>query len=109
MDANPHLLRRGDFVIGASRELAEQKRELEGFLFERVYRHPRLLEVRSQAQERLRTMFDGYLRRPELMPVKFQRRRRQAGLRRSVAEYLAGMTDRFCRQRHAELCGPAAE
>jgi dGTPase len=89
-------VRQLDFRIGPPPELAEQKRELERFLYERVYRHPRLVAVRTLSQERLRTMYEGYLRRPELLPPHFQLRVPLVGLERTAGEYLAGMTDRFC-------------
>jgi dGTPase len=41
-------------------------------------------------------MFEGYQRRPELLPAGFQQRAATRGLPRSVGDYLAGMTDRFC-------------
>jgi dGTPase len=62
------------FHVGPSRELAEQKQELEQFLYDRVYRHERLIAVRSQAQERIKVMFCGYLSRPELIPPHHRRR-----------------------------------
>jgi dGTPase len=85
-----------NFRMGAPPDLAEQKRELERFLYERVYRHPRLVAVRTQAQQRLRAMYDGYLRCPDLLPPHFQKRIPLVGLERTAGEYLAGMTDRFC-------------
>ena len=88
--------RRLDFRLGPPPELAEQKRELERFLYERVYRHPRLVAVRTQAQQRLRAMYEGYLRHPELLPPHFEKRVPLVGLERTAGEYLAGMTDRFC-------------
>lgn len=88
--------RRADFSIGVGPEHQVPKRELEEFLYLRVYRHPKLAVARLAAQERLRRMFEGYVARPELMPEKFQTRGAQVGLARSVGDYLAGMTDRFC-------------
>jgi dGTPase len=90
--------RRSEFMVGPSRELTERKTELEAFLYRSVYRHPQLVEVRHRAQQRLKTMFDGYLQRRDLLPEKFRRRRNRLGLRRCVGDYLAGMTDRFCDQ-----------
>ena len=46
-------VRRSAVRIVASRELSDQKRELENFLYERVYRHPRLVAVRGEAPSRL--------------------------------------------------------
>ena len=89
-------VRQLDFRLGPPPELAEQKRELERFLYERVYRHPRLVAVRTQAQQRLRAMYEGYLRHPELLPPHFEKRVPLVGLERTAGEYLAGMTDRFC-------------
>ena len=93
-------VRRSQAVIGPSQELAERKQALEALLYERVYRHPRLLEVRTYAQQRLKTMFHGYLDRLELLPPAFRERARRFGAPRSVGEYLAGMTDRFCDQQY---------
>jgi dGTPase len=84
------------FRIAPSDELAARKSELEAVLYERVYRHPRLTAVRVKAQQRLRAMFDGYVRRADLLPEKFQTHAGTVGLTRSVGDYLAGMTDRFC-------------
>jgi dGTPase len=54
------------------------------------------VQVRRAAQQRLRTMFQGYLTRPELLPERFQQRAEIVGLRRAVGDYLSGMTDRYC-------------
>jgi dGTPase len=48
-------------------------------------------------------MFAGYVARPELLPKSFLARAEQTGLRRSVGDYLAGMTDRYAQQEHARL------
>lgn len=85
-----------DVTVKPSPELLREKEELESFLYERVYRHPRLLEVRSESQDRLKRMFEGFVAHPEWLPARVQTRIDQVGLPRTVGEYLAGMTDRFC-------------
>lgn len=90
--------RRSGYRVAPSHELTEQKAELESFLYQRVYRHPRLIQVRRQAQDRLRAMFLGYCRRPALLPPEFRARAELVGIRRTVGQYLAGMTDRYCVQ-----------
>lgn len=87
---------RATFKIDFSLELAEQKRELERFLYQRVYRHERIIKVREHAQERLKTIFDGLVAHPSLLPERYRRRAQDVGLERAVGDYLAGMTDRFC-------------
>lgn len=87
--------RQAPTIVRATRELAEQKRELERFLFDRVYRHPDVMRLRDEAQASLKTMFHGYVARPELMPERFQERARIHGPERAAGDYLAGMTDRY--------------
>lgn len=89
-------VRRSAARIGISRELAQQKRELEKFLYERVYRHERLIAVRAAAQLRLRELFNYLLERPDLLPPHYRSRPERTSLPQSVGYYLAGMTDRFC-------------
>lgn len=95
---------RSDFLIQHPDELAEQKKELETFLYRNVYRHPDLIEVRQKAQQRLKEMFARYCERPELIPEKYQPRFKLVGVRRTAIEYIAGMTDHFCEQTWAEIC-----
>lgn len=85
-----------DFLIGPSPELAEQKAELEAFLYEHVYRHPKLIEVRSQAQDRIRIMYEGFVRQPDRMAAKYRSRADVVGVRRAAIEFIAGMTDHYC-------------
>lgn len=93
-----------DFLIEHPAELAEQKRELEAFLYRNVYRHPDLIEVRQSAQQRLREMFAKYCERPDLIPEKYQPRCQKVGAPRMAVEYIAGMTDHFCEQTWARIC-----
>jgi len=97
---NAEEARRSDYRIGPSVRLAGQKAELEAFLFERVYRHPKLVEIRSLAQNRLRVTFAGYCRRPALLPARFRDRAETVGIARAVGDYLAGMTDHYCERQY---------
>jgi dGTPase len=92
--------RRSNYRVQPSPGLAEQKAELESFLYTRVYRHPDLVEMRSRAREQLHAMFLGYCRRPALLPRRFQDRAEAIGIAQSVGDYLAGMTDRYCEQQY---------
>jgi dGTPase len=102
-DLSAQEARRSAARIGISRELAQQKRELEKLLYEQVYRHPRLIEVRKGAQNRLRELFQHLETRPELLPQHFQTRAAKLGLPRAIGDYLAGMTDRFCDRQYRQL------
>ena len=84
---------------------ARGKRELERFLFERVYRSEAVMAVREPAQERLSQLFAWLVERPDAMPAGFLVRASHHGVRRTVADYIAGMTDRFLEREHARRCG----
>jgi dGTPase len=101
--ASPEAVRAAPIVMVASEELTAQKHDLERFLRERVYRHPNVLAHRQSAQAALETMFNGYLAKPELLPQRFGRRAERSGLRRTVGDYLAGMTDRYARREYERL------
>jgi dGTPase len=100
---SPLAAREAGPIVAASQELAEQKHHLEVFLRQRVYRHPDVLAHRQTAQARLRTMFAGYVAQPQLLPEGFRGRAGKTGLRRSVGDYLAGMTDRFAQREFERL------
>lgn len=93
-----------DFVLDHADELAEQKKELERFLYQRVYRHPDLITVRKKAQNRLKAMFAKYCENPDLFPNKYQLRSEEVGVKRMAIEYIAGMTDHFCEETFRKIC-----
>lgn len=92
-------------LVTHSAEMTAGKRELESFLFERVYRSPAVMAVREPAQERLSQLFFWLVEHPDAMPARFLVRARHHGVRRTVADYIAGMTDRFLELEHARRCG----
>jgi dGTPase len=96
-------VRREKVVVLPSGELAERKQGLERFLFERVYRHPRVLARRTEAQHALREMFNFLTANPQQLPAKFRRIAERDGMPRAVGDYLAGMTDRFAFEEHGRL------
>jgi len=86
-----------------SPSLQSDKSELEAFLFEHVYRHPRLIEVRQRAATRLNQLFRILKAYPQRLPERFQKWATEWGVERTVAIYLAGMTDRFCDDQYVSL------
>lgn len=90
----------GYVLVDPSDEIAEQKLQLEDFLFEQVYRHPVVLAERSIAGEALEEMFQRFRSDPESMPAFFVCRLESDGVPRTVCDYLAGMTDRHALEEH---------
>jgi len=94
-----------DFVIGHPADVAEQKEELEKYLYAHVYRHSSLIEIRQKAQSRVKEMFAVYCADPELIPKKYQPRAKLVGVKRMAVEYIAGMTDHYFEETYSRIVG----
>ncbi|MCS7044985.1 MAG: deoxyguanosinetriphosphate triphosphohydrolase [Gemmataceae bacterium] len=95
-------------LVGPSEELARLKRQLEEFLNERVYKHVRVQRMAIKGQRILRSLFDEFCRRPQLLPERYFDRARRESVPSAVCDYLAGMTDRFAEQEYVRLFQPGA-
>ncbi len=93
-------------LVGFSPEIAAEKRALQEFLLERVYRHHRVLAVRRRAERIAGGLFDAYLADPGLLPPEWRRWCEECGRARGVCDYVAGMTDRFAEREYARHCCP---
>ena len=96
-------VRRAPILAAPSTSLAELKSGLERFLFREVYRHEAVQGPRESARQALGEMFDFFTGDPEQLPPKFRQRIAADGVPRAVADYLAGMTDRFALDEHRRL------
>lgn len=76
--------------------------ELKRFLFKALYRHPQVMETTAAAKQTLIELFALYAADPVLMPEEF---RDKDAPERGVADYIAGMTDRFAIREHRRLTG----
>ena len=93
-------------LAGFSADLAEEERALKGFLYERLYNVPELVPVRMEAQRVVANLFAVYRDDPSLLPDNWQRGESETCRLRAIADFIAGMTDRFAVARHEELVGP---
>jgi dGTPase len=82
----------------------EVMHELRDFMFERVYMAPQQVEHQSGAITVIRDLVDYHLRHPDQLPPSF--RENDAEPVTQVADYVAGMTDRFAQATHDRLFGP---
>jgi len=79
-----------------------QNAELKRFLFSNLYRHPQVTATTDRAKAVVRELFGAYLERPAEMSEEY---RNVADRPRAVADYIAGMTDRFALREHQRLTG----
>ncbi len=96
----------GSAMAGFSAELATEERQLKRLLYERLYNSPALVPAREEAQRVISGLAQYYLDNPEALPTGWQRGEDETSRQRGIADYIAGMTDRFAIARHEELVGP---
>ena len=89
-------------LVRFSPEMREASTQLKRFLFRSLYRHEQVNETTARARQVLTELFEAYVAQPEAMPADFAQR---DDLHRAVADYIAGMTDRFAVREHERLTG----
>jgi dGTPase len=100
--ATPDDARRCAPIVRFSEAMAVRSSGLKTFLLHNLYRHPQVLATTGQAKDVVRELFGAYARQPAQMPPDFAAR---ANVPRAVADYIAGMTDRFAAREHERLTG----
>jgi dGTPase len=80
---------------------------LKRFLFGALYRHPQVTRTTERAREVVRALFAAYSQDPSQLPPEQAGHYMQHG-RRVIADYIAGMTDRFACREHVRLTGRQA-
>ena len=99
----------GMTIIRFSKPLYQELKAVRSFLFHRMYRAPSVVEMRTRVTAMLDDLFPLFLQRPDLLPAEWrsdlEAAQDEVQLARIVADYVAGMTDRFAIQEHARLFG----
>jgi len=90
------VYQRSENLIVLSAESETRLIELERFLLQNFYRHKSLIQTAEQARVWLEQLFEKLCQNHKLMPGYFQQLAAKEGLQRTVCDYIAGMTDRFC-------------
>ena len=93
-------------LIGFSDDVREEHLQLKRFLFRAMYQHDKVLEMTSKAQRMIEVLFERYMTAPAEMPPEFSVPALAGGeaeRARVVADYIAGMTDRFAISEHERL------
>jgi dGTPase len=100
-------------LVALSDAVMEEHQELKRFLRTNLYNHPKVQDVMSEARATLKALFEAYMDDPARLPaehqalsVRAESEGGEAGRARVIADYVAGMTDRFAfmeRDRIADL------
>jgi dGTPase len=101
-------------LIALGDEAREEHAELMRFLRERLYRHYKVLRMTSKARRVLKELFEAFLADTHLMPPEHREAATRgetaqgtSGRARAVADYIAGMTDRYAILEHRRIFDPA--
>jgi len=101
----------GHALAAFSPELAAQERRLKAFMYEKLYYHPDQLATAERAREVTAGLFSAYSSQPQLMGADWAGRgqSQEPDRSRHIADYIAGMTDRFAISAYARIFGAAPE
>jgi dGTPase len=95
-------VRRSPVLVRFSATMRAQSDALKRFLFANLYRHPQVMQTMAQAREVMRDLFLIYQEQPAQMQADYAA---QASDPRTIADYIAGMTDRYALREHERLTG----
>ena len=88
-----------------SERMASQEKTIKAFLYERMYRHERVVQIMGEAQDVLRDLFSVYVGNPRQLPPEWggSPSASEADRVRRIGDFIAGMTDRFALTEHARI------
>jgi dGTPase len=89
-------------LVRFSAPMREASTQLKRFLFKELYRHPQVNEMTAKGRRVITELFEAYVADPKAMPADYAARE---DLHRAVADYIAGMTDRFAVKEHERVTG----
>ena len=99
---NPDAVRLAPCLIGFSEEIKHEKQELKSFLRENLYRHFQVMRMSNKAQHTITMLFNTFKSDIRLLPAAYQMKFSQYGYQ-AIADYIAGMTDRFAIKEYQRL------
>jgi dGTPase len=95
-------IRKAPQLISFSKDMARQNLELKRFLRHNLYHHYKVNRMSAKAERIIRELFEGFINNIGLLPHEFQAYA-EVDKPRAVADYIAGMTDRYAIREHRKL------
>ena len=94
-------------IAGFSQDMLSEREPLRKLLLEKFYRHYRVVRMSSKAKRFIKRLFDTYMENSSQLPLDIQKRIKKGdSLRRTVCDYIAGMTDRSVLDEYKKLFNP---
>lgn len=96
-------------LISFSEESRIQMKTLKATLMDKLYRHYKVLRAVQKSSNVITQLFNAFVDQPELLPPMYRDRAIQFGAHRTVADYVAGMTDRYALLEYNRVLNPSFE
>jgi len=114
VDSIEAVRRQGAALMAYSEPMREASLELKRFLRHNLYQHERVRHMTEESVKTVRALFSAYREDPRRLPPQYQDKMEAAGpspeaRARIVADYIAGMTDRYAQREYARLFAPGAQ
>lgn len=96
-------------LVSFSEDMLQQVRGLKSYLMDNLYRHYKVLRVTNKSAKLIKDLFDVFYAHPELLPPAYQKKVKEQGAPRVIADYIAGMTDRYAQLEYSRVLDPTFE
>jgi dGTPase len=106
IESPEQVQRQAENLVGYSAAMASKMRVLKDFLYQRMYRHYRLMRMQTKAEKFIQDIHEAYVREPMMLPSKIQDLLANMPLPLVVTDYIAGMTDRYALEEWEKLFDP---
>ena len=100
--ANIDAVRAAPTMIGFSDTIRAEQHELKHFLRTQLYQHYRVNRMSNKARRIIKALFEAFMEDPKLLPPQYQDKAKQDQAR-TIADYIAGMTDRYAIKEYRHL------
>ncbi|MFA5063420.1 MAG: deoxyguanosinetriphosphate triphosphohydrolase [Candidatus Omnitrophota bacterium] len=93
-------------IVTFSQDMLKLRIPLRAFLMDKLYNHYRVVRMSIKAKRFIQELFRVYVANPKQLPEKIQNRIDRDGVKRTVCDYIAGMTDRYALDEYKKLFDP---
>ncbi|MCA0909406.1 deoxyguanosinetriphosphate triphosphohydrolase [Qipengyuania gaetbuli] len=111
LDSAGQVREAGKQLAGFSPGMANEERALKKFMYQRLYYHPEQIQTAERARDVIARLFVAYQQDPTTMPDDWLDRlpEGEPGKSRHIADFIAGMTDRFAIDQCTRIYGRAPQ
>ena len=96
----------GESMVSFPSPTSKLNTQLKMFLFNKMYRHYRMVRMGDKAKRIITRLFQAYLENPDQLPPRFRAKIKQTNKMQVICDYIAGMTDRYTVQEYKKLFDP---